>query len=224
MDVSNIQPNTATPSASASPGITSDYQTFLRMLTTQMKYQDPLNPTDASDYSVQLATFSQVEQTSKTNELLTSVLSQFGVMSMSQLAGWVGQEARSSADISVTGNPITLYPEAAVGADKLSLLVRDTSGKIVSRESMPVGSSAFEWSGKGSDGKPLTPGVYQLSVESYSKDSLIASGAVEHYTKIAEVRLGDSGARLVLNGGIEVDATKITALRTAQGSPSANPL
>ena len=47
------------PAASFSGG---DFQTFLKMLTTQIKNQDPLNPMEGSDFAVQLATFSGVEQ------------------------------------------------------------------------------------------------------------------------------------------------------------------
>lgn len=83
-----------TVEASAKDAINSDFETFLIMLTTQMQNQDPLNPIDSSDFAVQLATFSSVEQQVKTNDLLTSLGQQFELMGLSQLAGWVGMEAR----------------------------------------------------------------------------------------------------------------------------------
>jgi hypothetical protein len=54
----------------------SDFETFLKMLTTQMKNQDPLNPVESSEYAVQLATFSSVEQQVLTNDLLTRLIGQ----------------------------------------------------------------------------------------------------------------------------------------------------
>ena len=53
--------------------IGSDFDTFLKLLTTQMKNQDPLNPIDSTDYATQLATFSGVEQQTRTNQLLESL-------------------------------------------------------------------------------------------------------------------------------------------------------
>ena len=53
--------------------ISSDFETFLKMLTAQISNQDPLNPIDASDYSTQLATFSGVEQQVLTNDLLRQI-------------------------------------------------------------------------------------------------------------------------------------------------------
>ena len=66
------------PSAAKTSSISSDYQMFLKLLTTQMTNQDPSSPMDSADYAVQLATFSQVEQQVKTNDLLTSLATQMG--------------------------------------------------------------------------------------------------------------------------------------------------
>ncbi len=55
--------------ASADKAVTSDYETFLRMLTTQLQNQDPMNPMESDDFAMQLATFSGVEQQVKTNEI-----------------------------------------------------------------------------------------------------------------------------------------------------------
>lgn len=52
--VSTASPATAT----AKPAISSDFDTFLKLLTTQMTHQDPLNPVDLTQFATQLATFS----------------------------------------------------------------------------------------------------------------------------------------------------------------------
>ena len=74
---------------SATSALTSDFETFLRLMTTQAKYQDPLEPMDSSDYTAQLAQFSSVEQQVLTNETLTSMLTALSLSNMSQLTGWV---------------------------------------------------------------------------------------------------------------------------------------
>ena len=64
-----IQPAFGGTSAGAADGSaaaeSSDFETFLKMLTVQMQNQDPLNPVESTDYAVQLATFSGVEQNSR---------------------------------------------------------------------------------------------------------------------------------------------------------------
>ena len=52
--------STRSQTSSEQTGDSSDYETFLKMLTVQMQNQDPLNPVESSDFAAQLATFSSV--------------------------------------------------------------------------------------------------------------------------------------------------------------------
>src|SRR5882762_11364297 len=69
-------PATST-STSTSPvtGLGTDFTTFLSLLTTQLKNQDPLSPLDTNQFTQQLVSFSQVEQAINTNTKLSSLLS-----------------------------------------------------------------------------------------------------------------------------------------------------
>ena len=78
---------------------TLDYNNFLTLLIAQMKYQDPTDPMKASEQISQLATFSQVEQSVKTNTNLQSLLQ---ASSFSQAADMVGKTI-TSADDKITG-------------------------------------------------------------------------------------------------------------------------
>ncbi len=216
MDVSLIPVTPGTrPTASdtAAAKITSDYTTFLRMLTTQLQNQDPLNPIESSDYAVQLATFSGVEQQTRTNQLLEALGGQFNIMGMSQLAGWVGQQARTDAPVAWAGTPVTLSPNPAAGADRATLVVKDSEGTVVSRQDIPPTTTPFDWTGTGIDGLPLSPGRYTLELESYRGEERLTTAPMEHYARIVEARGGPGGTRLLLDGGIEVQADRITALR-----------
>lgn len=207
-----VSPATAGPTAKTN-AISSDFETFLKMLTTQLKNQDPLKPIDSADYAVQLATFSGVEQQVKTNQLLENLGAQFGVMGMSQLAAWVGQEARAAGPVWMDGDAVTLAPEPKVGADRAILVVRDAAGTVVSREDMPPSANSYEWFGTGIDGNPLPPGRYGLSTENYAGDRLLGTVPVQAYSRIMEAKNGPLGTTLILEGGIEVAAKDVTALR-----------
>lgn len=215
MDIAQTSAATAaaTPGPAKTNAISSDFETFLKMLTTQLKNQDPLKPIDSADYAVQLATFSGVEQQVKTNQLLENLGAQFGVMGMSQLAAWVGQEARAAGPVWMDGDAVTLAPEPKTGADRAILVVRDAAGTMVSREDMPTSATAYEWFGADIEGNPLPTGKYSLTIESYSGDQLLATAPVQAYSRIMEARNGPAGTTLILEGGIEVAAKDITALR-----------
>ena len=218
MEVSayTTQSNTANPpSASA---LSSDFNTFLRMLTVQMQNQDPLNPMEASDFAVQLATFSGVEQQVKTNQLLEQLAGQSALLGMAQLAGWIGQEARAAADVVwFDGAPVTLAPNPAAAADRAVLVVHDAEGMLVAREDLPVDAGPYLWQGTALTGESLPEGRYVLTLESWRGEEILREDPVEYYAVVTEARGSPMGPILVLEGGIEVPASAITGLRQRGG-------
>lgn len=213
---SAISPSASQPAPGKTGAITSDFDTFLKLLTAQMRNQDPLNPIDSTDYATQLATFSGVEQQIRSNDLLASLGSQLAVLGMSQLAGWVGQEARAEAPVWMDGDPVELELSPATGANKAVLVVKDSAGRLVAREEVPATGGSYQWLGGDAAGDPLADGVYSLTLESYSGEVKLGESAVQSYARITEARNGAQGATLVLDGGVEVPATLVTALRVPE--------
>ncbi|MEZ5777383.1 MAG: flagellar hook capping FlgD N-terminal domain-containing protein [Paracoccaceae bacterium] len=195
--------------------IDGDFQTFLVMLTTQMRNQDPLNPIDSTDYAQQLATFSGVEQQVKTNTLLEALSDQMGLSGMAQLASWVGMEARVTVPVEFSGTPLKLYPKPAADADQTVLVVHDSSGREVTREPVEYTSEPILWAGTDPSGTPLSKGSYSFRLESYREGELIGADPVEVYGRIAEVRTSDGGALLLLDGGSTVIPADVKGLRAA---------
>lgn len=95
MEVNGTSPVAgAASSSSATPAPTTvDYDAFLQLLVTQMRNQDPTNPTDSAEYLSQLASFSSVEQQLQSNAKLDSLLS---TMAFGQGAGLIGRSVTSS--------------------------------------------------------------------------------------------------------------------------------
>lgn len=201
---------TLAPSVGTASAGQSDYQTFLNMLTVQMRNQDPLNPMNSTDFAVQLATFSGVEQQSYTNQLLSSMLTQTG---LSDLGSWVGMEARIYGGAWFDGEPIKLTPDPALGADDVTLIVRDTNGNIVNSRPLDPGSLSYEWDGLNSDGSPLPDGIYTFEVESKSNGEVLDTQPVAAYVPILEARYENGATMLVLPGDLWVDSAAVTGLR-----------
>jgi flagellar basal-body rod modification protein FlgD len=196
----------------SSGAISADFNTFLRMLTTQMKNQDPLNPMDNSEFAVQLATFSGVEQQVRTNSLLESLATQMGVSGLTQYAGWVGKEGRADMPVWFDGAPVSLSATLNAQADRAELVVKDSAGAVVTRQEVPDGQATFTWEGTDANGAPLPDGRYTFALESFAGPARISSTPVEAYARITEVRGGATPA-LVFAGGVEVAASEVTALR-----------
>ena len=215
MDVTSASttPTTSPVPRSAKPAA-SDYDTFLTLLTVQITNQDPLSPMSSDDFAVQLATFSGVEQQTKTNDLLEKQIAQNTQGALAQMVGWVGKEARIAAPMHFDGlSPVTLSPNPGLGADKAVLVVRDANKVVVSRTEIPVTSADYEWLGLDSAGKPLPEGIYNLTLESYQKDRLLGETPVEYFGTIQEIRSSTGGVTALMNGGVEVSTALVTALR-----------
>jgi len=207
---------TSSAATGSSAAISGDYETFLLMLTTQMQNQDPLNPMESSDLAVQLATFSGVEQQVQTNDLLQGLIGQVGLMNMSDLAGWVGMEARAEAPAWFDGAPLPLTLAPRAGADAAVLAVYDAGGRLVAEEPVPLNGGEIDWVGTDATGAPLPEGAYSFRLISSANGEVMGTDPVETYGQIVEARSEAGKVLLVLEGGVEVAADAVTALRTPE--------
>lgn len=211
-------PAPAAPDLSATAprprAMSADYDTFLRMLTVQMRHQDPLNPIDSTDYAVQLATFSGVEQQVRTNDLLAGLAGQMAAQGLGQMAAWVGREARVEGPVAVDGAPVTLDLAWPEGATRAELVVTDASGAEVDRRLLPTGTRGpVEWVGATADGMPFPPGTYAFAVEAFASEAPTGRTPVPAYARVDAVGLEDGALVLTLRGGARVPATSVTGLR-----------
>jgi flagellar basal-body rod modification protein FlgD len=196
--------------------LSSDFETFIQMLTTQAKYQDPLEPLDSSEYASQLAQFSMVEQQVLSNDLLSALASQLSSSTMGQMAGWIGMEARTTAPVAFEGSPLTVIPNPPIGAQTAELVVYDAQGVEVDRNTIPVSSDPVTWAGVGQNGQPLSSGLYSFELETTdTKGDPLATSQADTYARIVEVQNLGTEARVIFEGGAEAPATSIAALREA---------
>jgi flagellar basal-body rod modification protein FlgD len=198
--------------------LSSDFETFLRMLTVQMKNQDPLNPIESSDFAVQLATFSGVEQQVRTNDLLGKLADGMAASGLTEFAGWIGKDVRTAAAARFDGAPLVLYPGEEPSAVQTGfLVVRDAAGLPVARSPMPLGDAPLAWAGVRSDGTPFPPGLYRFEVELVENGSVVRTVPVEHYARVTEVRADSAGPVLMLSGDVAVTASEVKAVREGRG-------
>lgn len=205
---------TGTGTASgAGKALAGDLQTFLVMLTTQLQNQDPLNPIESSDFAVQLATFSGVEQQVKTNQLLGSLAGQLGLSGLAQMAGWVGMEARVEAKASFTGAPVEILPAPADGADRADLVILDETGREVMRADIAPTNEPIVWAGTDAAGTAFPHGLYSFRIDSYKGNEMLGTDMAEIYATVSEVQASPEGTMVVLPGGVTVMAADVRSLR-----------
>jgi flagellar basal-body rod modification protein FlgD len=199
------------PSGSAPFSSGSDFTMFLKMLTTQMQNQNPLNPVEAADFAVQLATFSGVEQQVQTNQLLARLTER----SISgDLAAWLGADVAAGSTTVVGQSDIHLHlPTATAGATRRDVVFRTPAGQEVLRLGVST-SQTSAWIDPKADGaSPVLPGSYVTEVEDFANGDLLTKMAAPHFARVEEVQKTPSGAVLVLDTGTSIDPIAVIAIR-----------
>lgn len=192
--------------------LTSDFDTFLQLLTAQLENQDPLKPLESTEFVAQLAQFSAVEQQIQTNDQLTSILDALGG-GANGAAAWLGQEVLGASTISFEGGETPLTLDPGDDATSAQLTVRDESGAIVSIETVDPQASAITWSGKTSSGEDAPDGIYSFSVLRFRGDERLDPIQPLAFEDVREVRIGSDGLELVLDGGDVISASSVEAVR-----------
>ncbi|MCE8006484.1 flagellar hook capping FlgD N-terminal domain-containing protein [Aestuariivita sp.] len=209
----NAAAATQSPAASSAAVLSSDFETFLQMLTAQAKYQDPLEPVSSSEYAAQLAQFSMVEQQVFTNDQLALLAGAIGGNAMTTMANWVGMEARAVASVAFNGQPITIAPNPASAANRVEMVVYDESGTEVARRELPVSAENYEWDGRDQTGAEVSSGTYSFAIESIVDGEVILAEPAEVYARVIEAQIVGADTVLKLQGGTYVLSDRVTALR-----------
>lgn len=201
--------------AQSAGGIGADFTMFLKLLTTQMQNQDPLDPMDTSEYTQQLVQYSQVEQSVQQTGVLKDILSRVSGQDMATASAFIGREARFDTDVSGLGasGAATWTIAPARNAGSMTVSITNAAGKVVHEETVDPSTKRFAWDGMLADGTRAAEGAYRLSVA--AKDGAGASVSVgingvgivkDVITDGSQVTLGIGGARMALSELVAVSA------------------
>lgn len=151
----------------------------------------------------------------RTNELLGDLGTRLGTLGMGELGGWIGMEARAEMPVTLAGQAVTLQAAPHPLADRMELIVRDATGTVVQRLPIPLSDAPFEWDGTGLGGTSLPEGIYTVSAESWSDESVLEERAVMVRARIEEAQLVDGAVWLTMEGGLSIPAEAVLGLRRA---------
>ncbi len=202
--------------AGRASAINSDFETFLRLLTTQMKNQDPLNPMESTEFATQLAQFSMVEQQVRTNELLGGLQTGLATLSMGQIGGWIGMEARAEMPVNFQGQSVTLAGSKHPMADRMDMVVRNSFGHIVQNIPIPLSDDSFVWNGIGADGSRVPHGTYSFTIQNWAGQTMIDDRSAMVFGTVDEAAMVGEEIWLTMVGGVSIPAADVLGL----GRPS----
>ncbi len=148
--------------------IAENFDTFLNILTTQLKNQNPLDPLDTNQFTAQLVQFTGVEQQLKTNEFLESLLQTTQSTGKTDAVSYIGREitaAGTTAELKNGGATWAFNADAQVA--NATVTIKNANGRVVYTEagSLDKGPGNFLWTGKGSDGNTQPDGTYTIEIK-----------------------------------------------------------
>lgn len=205
--------------------LVSNFETFLQLLTTQLKNQDPLSPLDSNDFTAQLTQMAGVEQQLLTNDLLQALLNQ-GAGGLDGAVSYIGKEvtAAGSATRLQDGAANWSY-ELATNAADARLEVLDSTGAVVWSGEAPdldAGVHDFEWDGRNSAGAQLPDGgVYTLRVAATTASGQTVDSQVLIRGIVTAVELYD-GEPYVTVGGSIVPLSQVISVNAVTQSAQAD--
>jgi len=185
-------------------------QTFLKLLTTQLKNQDPLAPTDTTQMTSQITQMTGVEQQLVTNDLLTALVGMNTSGGISEGVNLMGKQVTAETDKSVLkgGEASWSYTQSRA-ATGVKVEVIDKFGKTIATvlpDDMSSGDHTFKWDGKSADGtKQPDGGEYTIKVTATdAQGSNITTTAKGRIDGVVTKVTNESGVNMVWIGDTKV--------------------
>lgn len=147
--------------------IADNFDTFLTLLTTQLKHQSPLDPLDMNQFTQQLVQFTEVEQSVKLNENIEKMVQLSAATAINGAVSFIGKEVTTSGVTAQLSNGSASWTVTlAKDSPKTTFVVKNASGVPVFTQSGPApgGSNVFSWDGQTDTGVIAPEGRYTLDI------------------------------------------------------------
>src|SRR6478672_8665343 len=136
--------NSATPApvgSSGNPGIASNFTAFLRLLTTQLQNQNPLEPLDTNQFTQQLVQFAQVEQQLRSNDQLETLVALQKSTQASAALDFVGKTvviSGATTHLGTDGN--TVWTFSSPKPASATVTIKDSTGQTAFSSNYAINS------------------------------------------------------------------------------------
>ena len=143
-----------------------NFQTFLTLLTTQLKNQNPLDPLDTNQFTQQLVQFAQVEQQIKQNSQLETLISIEKSAQQTTALAYVGSTVAIDGTTAALTNRQATWTFNVPKPVSATVTIKNSTGQTVysGSFSMNTGRQSFEWDGRDANGVQWPDGNYTISV------------------------------------------------------------
>ncbi len=191
---------------SATPAPSMDRDAFLKLLVAQLSHQDPLQPTEGTEFITQLSQFAMVEQSVTQSNQLSLISTQMRGLSNNATASLVGQM------VTVRGHGVAFDGTAATtsnvtlgaAATQVTVTMRDANGRLVRTMELgahQAGALAVRWDGRDDQGQTVPRGTYTVSVAATTADNRAVTVTQDVSGTVTRVSFDQGYPELTLDSG-----------------------
>jgi flagellar basal-body rod modification protein FlgD len=186
---------------------------FLKLMTAQMKNQDPFEPVDNTQMVAQMAQFSQLGGITEMSTTLKAISEKLGATSAADALSFVGKTVLTEGNVAYgrTGGGIAGAVELDGDATDVNVTISDANGQVL--KTLPLGKSAagtvtYDWDGKTEAGEDAGTGPFKVSVMAQKNGSAVANRALV-WAPVESVNLTGTTPTLTLPGIGQIATTAV---------------
>jgi flagellar basal-body rod modification protein FlgD len=197
---------------------------FLKLLMAQLKNQDPLNPTDDTEFVTQLSQFSLVEQSVQQSTQLTTLGTQLQSLDNSNSTVLVGQQVTVGGGSLSWGGTYAAKGNVTLGgaAQSVTAIITDSSGNAVRTMNLgpqQAGPLSIAWNGLGDAGQAEPSGTYNLAVTAASSSGQSVSVSQNVTGVVSAVTFAQGSPSVTLSNGTVAPVSSLVSVGTTPSNP-----
>jgi flagellar basal-body rod modification protein FlgD len=215
-----ITPINSTSTSSLTAGSAADVKAtkdnFLKLLVTQMKYQDPMNPMDSAQMTSQIAQLNTVEGINQLNATVSNLQASLMASQSMQSASLIGKTILADGNsISLLNGSANLSMRLEGAAESVIVDVINASGRIIKTTDLganAAGIQSFTWDGSTNEGGTAPNGQYTFQVNAKKLNQTVAVTPLIQAT-VSGVEVTSAGPQLSLNNGTNIALSTVRGVR-----------
>lgn len=222
MAVSGVGATTSTAATTSRASIANNFDTFLLLLTTQLKNQNPLDPLDTNQFTQQLVQFAGVEQQIRSNESLEALVNLNKTSQLSTATSYLGATVTADGATTALKSGVATWYVTAPRAASATINISDATGNVVytHETTLEAGTNGFSWDGKKSDGSIAPEGQYTIKIN--AKDASAQSVTIStQFSGVVDAVDLSGNEPLLMVGTALLSLDKIKAVQKASATPPA---
>lgn len=186
---------------------------FLKLLTAQMKNQDPFDPVDNTEMVAQMAQFSSLAGISEMSTTLKSIAGKLGAASASDAMAYIGRTVLTPGAVAYgrESGGIAGAIELADAASAVSVTIADANGSVLKRMELgpqAAGTAAYDWDGRTDAGEDAGAGPFTVAVSALSAGKAVGATNLV-WAPVRSVSTTSGAAVLSLPGIGDVPVTAV---------------